>query len=114
MDRRNIIPYDEDKRNWDYAREEAYRRAKEKVRQIKGFYWHLAIYLIVNAALIILITGPGRQGFWSFGTFSTAFFWGIGLAFHYMRVFAMDGIFGKEWEKRKIQELMEKEREREL
>ncbi len=91
-------------RAWE--KEEAYLRAQKKVKAIVGFYWHLASYVIVNFVLIILITTNGGRLF-SFGTFSTALFWGIGLAFHFLGVFGPSFFFGKNWEERKIKEIMD-------
>lgn len=93
----------------DYRKEEAFLRAKKKVKDITGFYWHLASYIIVNIFLIGLI-GFNSGDFWNFGTFSTPFFWGIGLMFHFLGVFGKDYFFGKQWEERKIREYMEKDR----
>jgi hypothetical protein len=42
--------------------------------------------------------------------FSTAFFGGIGLAAHGLSVFLPSLIMGKDWEEKKIKELMEKEK----
>ncbi|MBR9915931.1 MAG: 2TM domain-containing protein [Algicola sp.] len=106
----DIEPYRdaEDSHQEKFAREEAYRRAKEKVKKIVGFYWHLASYVIVNIFIITLIVINGGT-LWSFATFSTAFFWGIGLLFHFLGVFGPDVFFGKNWEQRKIKEFMDKE-----
>jgi len=41
---------------------------------------------------------------------STAFFWGIGLAFHAYGVFGKHLLFSKDWEERKIKEFMEKDK----
>jgi hypothetical protein len=38
-----------------------------------------------------------------------AFFWGIGLAAHAASVFVCPGFLNKEWEERKIRELMAKD-----
>ena len=56
--------------------DEAYLRAKKKVNKILGFYKHAAIYVIINLFLIALvaINTDSEASFWSFGTFSTAFF----------------------------------------
>ena len=59
---------------------------RKKLDKIIGFYWHLAVYVIINLFLIILIGTNTDEGFWNFGTFATAFFWGIGLAFHFLGV----------------------------
>ena len=95
----------------DFHREDAYIRAQKKVKKIVGFYWHLASYVIVNLFLIFLI-GRNTDNFWSFGTFSTPIFWGIGLFFHFLSVFGPDFFFGKNWEQRKIKEYMDKDKKR--
>ncbi|WP_299224646.1 2TM domain-containing protein [uncultured Psychroserpens sp.] len=91
-----------------FEKEEAYMRAQKKVKALMGFYWHLASYVIVNLFIIILIVTYGGRLF-SFGTFATALFWGIGLLFHFLGVFGPDFMFGKNWEERKIKQLMDKE-----
>ena len=107
---RELEPYGSDQRQKDFEREDAYLRAQKKVKSLVGFYWHLASYVFVNIFIIILIVMNGGK-FWSFGTFATAFFWGIGLFFHFLGVFGPDFIFGKDWEQRKIKEYMDKDRE---
>ena len=90
---------------------DAYISAKARVKKIQGFYSHLAVYLIIN---IILIVGSfynksfTMESFFRFSTFATAFFWGIGLFFHALGVFGRNIFLGKEWEERKIQELLSK------
>ena len=111
MERYDIQPYEDKQQQRQYEKEEAYIRAKKKLEKIVGFYWHLAVYIIINLFLIILIGTQRDDGesFWSFGTFATALFWGIGLAFHFLGVFGPDFMFGKNWEERKIKEIMDKE-----
>lgn len=111
MKRYDIEPYNERSSGHNYEKEEAYIRAKQKLDKIVGFYWHLAVYIVVNLFLIILISVNSDEGFWHFGTFATPLFWGIGLIFHFLGVFGPDFLFGKNWEKRKIQEFMDKDRE---
>jgi hypothetical protein len=87
------------------------QRAIKKVKAIKGFYKHFIAYVIVNSILIAMkLTDlePGEH-FLEFNTFSTAFFWGIGLSLHAFSTFGTDIIFGTNWEERKIRQLMEKE-----
>ena len=91
-----------------FLREDAYLRAKQRVKKIKGFYSHLAVYLIINTFIIGIIVINGNS-FWNIANFSTAFFWGIGLAFHALGVFGKNIIFGKNWEDKKIREYLEKE-----
>ncbi len=106
----NIEPYNKSSHDNRFHKEEAYLRAQKKVKSLMGFYWHLASYVIVNLFIIILIVSNGGRLF-SFGTFATAFFWGIGIFFHFLGVFGPDFLFGRNWEERKIKKFMEKDRQ---
>lgn len=101
----------QDNFNADYRKEDAYLRAKKKVDSMIGFYWHLAVYVVVNLFLIILVGTNNNEGFWTFGTFATPAFWGIGLLFHFLGVFGPDFFFGKNWEQKKVKEYMDKEKQ---
>ena len=83
--------------------EERYKRAKERVEELKGFYEHLTIYIGVNITLVIinLVTSPNVLWF-----YWVTVFWGIGIIWHAIDVY---GKRGKKWEEKKIKELMEKE-----
>ena len=100
----------EDTRKQNYEKQEAYLRAKKKVKKIVGFYWHLASYIVVNLFIVgvIVYTSDNWHGVWHFGTLSTPLFWGIGLGFHALNVWGPDLMFGKKWEQRKIKSYMEK------
>ncbi|WP_067150153.1 2TM domain-containing protein [Pseudotamlana agarivorans] len=100
----------QDYRSEKFRREEAYLRAEKRLKELKGFYWHAFWYIVVNVFIICMIVFNGGD-FFSFGTFATPLFWGIGLAFHAMTVFGVDLLFGKAWEERKIKEYMDKERQ---
>lgn len=88
-------------------------RARRKVKALKGFYKHLAVYIVVNVGLLLTsyfkedYLHKAHQEFWSFQTFSTAIFWGIGVLCHAFNTFGMGIIFGNDWEERKIREYME-------
>ena len=79
----------------------AYERAHKRVKELKSFYSNLISYVIVNAFLIALnlITSPKQIWF-----YWPLLGWGIGVVAHGMSVFAI----GRNWEERKIKELMEK------
>lgn len=112
MEKYSIEPYNTDEsRERDFREEEAYLRAKKRVEAISGFYWHLVSFIVVNVFLILLIGLNSGQGFTGFGTYATAFFWGIGLIFHFIGVFGFNFILGRNWEQRKMEEFMEKERD---
>jgi len=93
--------------------EERLARAKKRVDELKGFYIHLAVYLLVNAFILVNIftrTMAEGESFWHWGHFLTPFFWGIGLLFHAMNAFDYNPLFGKNWEKRQIKKYMDKDR----
>ena len=94
--------------------EEKYNRAKKKVKQVKGFYSHLTVYIVVNTLLILMHMGLFQNGilnleYPTLSMFSTPIFWGIGLLLHALFVF-QDGItFFRKWEERKMKEFMDEE-----
>jgi hypothetical protein len=104
----------------NFLQEHSYIRAKKRVKDIKGFYIHLIVFIITNIFISgIIIFGLMQSGYEfnqtlsNFGVYSTWVFWGIGLFFHWLAVFGFKILgFGKEWEEKKIKELLEKEDEK--
>lgn len=96
----------------NYLEEERYLRAQKRVKKIKGFYWHLFWYLAVNIFLLAMIYKNlgTNESFFKYGHFTTPFFWGIGLFFHWLGVFGRNIVFSKDWEDRKIEEYMDKDK----
>mgnify|MGYP000141164500 CR=1 FL=1 len=74
MKKYDIEPYNENQSKYDFQKEEAYLRAKKKLDKLVGFYWHLAVYVIINLFLIVIVGTQSGEGFWHFSTFATAFF----------------------------------------
>ena len=95
--------------NKSHQKEQAYIRAKKRVKKLKGFYWHAFWYVVVNIFIISMIVSNNGD-FWHFGTFSTAIFWGIGLGFHALSVFGKSFLFSKSWEEKKIKEYMDNDK----
>jgi len=89
---------------------ERYFLAQRRVKSIRGFYIHLFVYVIINTFIIVQIYMHNDGDFWRWENFSTAFFWGIGMLAHGTSVFGSNLFFGKEWEERKIQEFMNKDK----
>ena len=89
-----------------------YERALKRVKKIKGFYTHLLVYLVINLLIVTINMQNLKTGesYFKLENFFTAFFWGIGLAAHGLSVFMPSLIMGKDWEEKKIKELMEKEK----
>ncbi|NQZ45365.1 MAG: 2TM domain-containing protein [Flavobacteriaceae bacterium] len=88
-----------------HIEEKRYLKAKERVEQIKGFYGNLISYCLVIPFLWWL---NFRTTDFLWAIFPTGG-WGIGLFFHGMEAFGFNPILGRNWEDRKIRELMEKD-----
>lgn len=90
----------------NYNEAERYYRAQKKVKEIREFYEHLAVYILINPIVIAvnLMTSPGYLWFiWCLMG------WGVGLILHGLTVFNLPPFFDKDWEERKIKEILEKE-----
>ena len=87
--------------------EDRYLKAQKKVEDLKGFYGNLTSYIVVNIGLLILnlVTSPSHLWF-----FYPLMGWGIGVAIHGMSVFNYMPFLNRDWEEKKIQELMNKEK----
>ena len=88
-----------------------YQIAAKRVKRIKGFYTHASIYIIVNLVFVYINIQKLNEGesYFQWHNFITFSFWGVGLLAHAGSVFLPGLIFGKNWESRKIKELMDKE-----
>ena len=87
--------------------EDQYYEAKKRVEMLKGFYGNLVSFIIVNIFLLVinLYTSPNHLWF-----YWPLLWWGIGVVFHGFKVFGVFPHFGREWEEKKINEIMEKEK----
>jgi cell division protein FtsW (lipid II flippase) len=97
-----------------FQKDERYFAAQKRVKSIKGFYIHLTVYVFVNIFLSFQIYLSSKNEFWRWESFSPALFWGIGLLAHGTSVFGSNLLFGKNWEERKIKELMGKDKKSNL
>lgn len=79
---------------------------REKIKKLKGFYANLTAYVLVIPFLawINYVTNVGFP--WII--FPTVG-WGIGVAVHGMEAYNYHPILGKDWEERKVKELMKKD-----
>ena len=95
----------------NYAEADRYYKAQKKVAEIKKFYQHLTVYLLCNPIVIVvnLMTSPGYLWFiWSLMG------WGIAIVLHGLKAFEFSPFYNKEWEERKIREILEKENKRQI
>ncbi|MFE3867940.1 histidine kinase [Flavobacterium sp. LS2P90] len=89
--------------NTYYNENNEYHRAKDHVKKLKAFYGNLISYCCVIPFLIFinLSYGSNFQWFWF-----PLLGWGMGLTFHGLEIFG----YGKSWEERKINEILNKNR----
>lgn len=88
-------------------RENCYLRAKERVAEMKKFYTSLFFYVIFIGFLAWLNYYTNE---WNYMWFLwAAFGWGIGIVFQAAKAFNWAPFMNKDWEERKIKELMDKE-----
>lgn len=83
----------------------AYFKAKQRVKEIKEFYGSLAAYCVIIPLLVFI----NYRTYWEFQWFWFPMLgWGLGITFHGISVFG----YSSRWEERKIREIMEKEQQK--
>jgi len=88
-----------------------YEKAKQRVVELKKFYEHLIKFLIISVGLAAL---NYYQNSWNYPWFLWAVgSWGLGIGFHAFGTFFKTPIFGKNWEEKKIKELLESQEQKE-
>ena len=87
--------------------DDRYKAAKSRVWQLRGFYTHLSTFIVVNLFLLAVNLLTDRHSLWFYWVLLG---WGIGLAAHAIQVYAGGTWFGRDWEERKIRELMDRNR----
>ena len=91
-----------------YIEEQRYLKAKKRVKDIQGFYIHLVIEVIslITIVTVNLVFSPGYHWFW-FAAPAIVFV----IILHWFLVFGSTKFgLGKDWEAKKIQELMEEDK----
>lgn len=90
--------------------EERYKRAQVRVRAIRNFYSNVVTFVWVNILLLIINLVFSPRSLWFYWV---TIIWGIVLLVQAFRLFTIkDRLLGEEWEKRKIKEMMDKEKNR--
>lgn len=76
------------------------REALEYVRDIKGFYSHLIVYLIAVPLFVAVgLYYPSDQPWYIWPIFG----WGIGVAAHGLAVYEVFFFFSADWERRQVE-----------
>lgn len=108
---------------------EKYKRAQKRVKNLKDFYKHLRVFVIINILLLIIKSraydffterGIMDEGFFNWldwNIIGTPIIWGFGLGLHAIYVFVFKSKplkefaprFYKDWEERQIEKYMNEE-----
>lgn len=80
-----------------------YRKARKRVKQKKGFYGHLSVYIAVGVFFLTmnLVTNP-----WDLWFFYPMMPWGVGLLIHYFAIFGLPGkerVLTHKWEEQEME-----------
>ena len=91
------------------AREaELERWAWRRVRSLRLFYTHLTIYVIVNFVILLIdVSTPGDPWF-----YQVLLGWGLFVGLHAAYTYELLPWSSRDWEQRKVQELIEQQRDR--
>lgn len=87
-----------------------YKQAKKRVKEIKGFYIHLFVFIAANSILAAYSIARFQELRWD--EFFGMAFWGLGLIAHGCAVMVPNFILGKGWEERKIKDIMDRSKSR--
>jgi len=105
------------------------KRAHKRVKNLKGFYRHLRVYIVINILLLLVkfraydyfadegIMDEGFFDWFEWNIIGTPVIWGLGLGIHAIYVFVLKSRplkefspkFYKEWEERQIEKYMNEE-----
>ena len=90
----------------------AYDKAVKRVKALKSFYIHLAVYIAINLLIVYINISnlKPNESYFQIHYFFTFIFWGIGLLAHASSVFLPQLLMSKNWEQRKINEFLDRER----
>ncbi len=90
---------------------ELFIKAQIKVRRIRMFYLHFALYIIVVALLMYnfyIVAGPYKNNIISLNL-SVLVAWTVFIIVHGLTVFKGKQIFNKSWEDKKIKKFLNEE-----
>ncbi|CAM1340897.1 2TM domain-containing protein [Tenacibaculum amylolyticum] len=85
----------------------SYLKAVERVEKMKEFYQNLVTYIIFIPVFIFINLRFSPQFHWFYFPIIG---WGIGVLFHGLDAYNYSIFLGKDWEEKKIKELMDKDR----
>ncbi len=84
------------------------RWAWKRVAALRAFYTHLSVYALVNFIILVIdMATPGGPWF-----FFPLLGWGLALGMHAAQAYELLPWFTRDWEQRKVEEMLEERKER--
>lgn len=93
--------------------------AKKRVKELKGYYRHIMIFVVVNGILVLLKTGeltslmpaafPKKMYYYDWVN-ANILIWAVILLVHTLIIFRHKITFFKKWEERQIQKYMDEDK----
>ncbi len=86
------------------------QKIRQRVKRLRNFYMSVITFFLINILLaaINLIASPDNLWF-----YWVTLIWGIALILQGIKLFTIkDQLLGEDWEKKKIKELLEKEKKK--
>ena len=97
----------------------AKQAAEKRVKELKGYYRHIVVFIVVNGLLYLLQTGiltsllpdafPKESYYYEWIT-TNILIWALILVVHTLILFRHKVTFFKKWEERQIQKYMDEDR----
>jgi hypothetical protein len=84
--------------------EEMERAARRRVRAQRGLNIHAMIYAAIMSFLVFINVTTGGEWWMHW----PAIGWGLGLVIHAMFATNGTGLFGRDWEERKVQDILQR------
>lgn len=89
--------------------DEKYQRAQARIRRIRSFYSNVITFVLVNILLIVINLMTNPRDLWFYWV---TLIWGFILIVQALNTFTIrDRFLGEEWEKKKIKEMLDKEKD---
>ncbi|MGB5982397.1 MAG: 2TM domain-containing protein [Nonlabens sp.] len=88
--------------------QQRFTKAKDRVEELRAFYQHFLLYIVINMGIAVFnfYIDQWRTPWFLFALGG----WGIGLMGHAIATFDLNPLTNKDWEQRKIQEMLKKEK----
>mgnify|MGYP000585486638 CR=1 FL=1 len=86
--------------------QESLHVARKRVKEIRGFYISASMYAVIIPILWVINLSTGTRLWAQWATIG----WGLGLVVQGLTVFAGRSFFGTEWEQKKVDEIMAREK----